>query len=134
VAGSNSTVGVDLSEIRQRLETLHQQRKKAFGNAILSSWLPLCDIWENDDTYLISVELPGTGVQDLNIEIRASILIISGEKRKDPEGEHKFTEVRRESKSGPFQRAFKLPQQITNTEFNQWLEDGILTICFAKTS
>ncbi len=124
---------IDLSEIKQRLAVLHRQREEMFGKNIISSWLPLSDIWENDEIYLISIELPGTEFSEISTDVRNNILIVSGKKSPYPEI-RKLTTVRRESSHGPFQRTFKLPAGVQNYTYNHWFQDGILTICFEKQS
>lgn len=131
VANIYNPNNVDLTEIKQRLAVLRRQREKVFGKNIISSWLPLSDIWENEEIYLISIELPGIEFSDICTVVRNGILIVSGNKSEYPEL-GKLSTVRRESSHGQFQRTFKLPIGIEEDIYNRWFQDGVLTICFEK--
>ena len=45
-----------------------------------ASWCPTVDILETPDGYLIRAELPGVGRENINIELRGSHLVLSGER------------------------------------------------------
>ena len=50
-------------------------------------WMPVTDIEETDDAWVIEAELPGVDRKDVNVELRDSELIISGEiKEKERKG------------------------------------------------
>ena len=61
---------------------LHGQWQGATGASILA-WAPALDIAERKDGYLVTVELPGVKLDDLEITLEDGLLTIQGERRSD---------------------------------------------------
>jgi HSP20 family protein len=45
-------------------------------------WIPAVDVEETDDAWIVEAEVPGVGRDDVNVELRDSELVISGETKK----------------------------------------------------
>jgi len=90
-------------------------------------FLPAVDIAEDDDRYVITVEVPGTKSEDVTIEVHGNILTIRGEKRNEREGEK---EHRRwvERTYGTFSRSFTLADNADTDQVKATFENGVLTI------
>ncbi len=57
---------------------LHGQQQGS-GRATTTAWAPALDISERKDAYLITVELPGVELDDVQITMEGSLLTIQGE-------------------------------------------------------
>ncbi len=90
-------------------------------------FLPAVDIVEDDDRYVITVEVPGAKKDDVTVEIHENVLTIRGEKRSEREEEK---EHRRwvERSYGTFSRSFTLANNAAGGRVKASFEDGVLTI------
>ena len=94
------------------------------------AWMPVTDIEETDDAWVIEVELPGVDRKDVNVEMRDSELIISGEIK---EKERKGVLRRQTRKTGEFEYRVTLPGDSDAEHIEANLHDGVLTVRVPKT-
>ncbi len=111
----------------------HRLKKNpGVGGADTVSWIPPVDIYETDDSYILTAELPGVEQPDIKIEVRGSELTIRGERRFLPpcaeENYHRLETVR-----GRFMRTFTLPDKLNSEAITANLKDGVLEVHLPKT-
>jgi HSP20 family protein len=98
---------------------------------LASAWMPPCDIFENEDTLKIVMEIPGVQANDVKISLENSQLSIRGEKRQ--EAEESSERVHRYERSyGSFERVFTLPTTIDAESIQANVEDGVLILRLPK--
>ena len=95
------------------------------------NWLPALDVAEQDDEYLVKVELPGVGKDDIKITIQDNILTVRGEKKAEVETK-KMNLHRVERSYGSFQRSVTLPASVQGDKIDASFKDGILSITVPK--
>jgi HSP20 family protein len=106
---------------------LHGQWQGASTRA----WAPALDISERKDAYLVTVELPGIKLDDLEITLEDGLLTIQGERHfANDSSEEQFHRVERSS--GAVRRASTLPAHIVADEVEASMEDGVLRILVPK--
>jgi HSP20 family protein len=101
------------------------------SNDLLRTWLPLADVVETPDAYLIDVDLPGVKRDDISIELDGSEVAISGElMEKQREGLFR----RRTRRVGRFEYRATLPRDANTDEnaVDAKLNDGVLTVKIPK--
>jgi HSP20 family protein len=109
---------------------LHGQWQSATG-ASTPAWAPALDIAERKDAYLVTVELPGVKLDDLEITLEDGLLTIQGERHfANDSSEEQFHRVER--RYGAFRRAITLPAHVMADEVNASIEDGVLRILVPK--
>ena len=109
---------------------LHGQWQNATG-ASTPAWAPALDIAERKDAYLVTVELPGVKLDDLEITLEDGLLTIHGERQFTSESsEEQYHRVERSS--GAFRRSITLPAHVMADEVNASMEDGVLRILVPK--
>jgi HSP20 family protein len=109
---------------------LHGQWQHATG-ASTPAWAPALDIAERKDAYLVTVELPGVKLDDLEITLEDGLLTIQGDRQFTSESsEEQYHRVERSS--GTFRRSITLPAQIMADEVDASMEDGVLRILVPK--
>jgi len=97
-----------------------------------SYFAPAVDIAEQENEYIVKVELPGVAKDDVKISVESNILTIKGEKKQEKEEESKnFHRVERSY--GSFQRSFTLPSTVKNDKIDAAFNSGILTITMPKS-
>jgi HSP20 family protein len=117
----------ELDELYERMNHLWET---GVGTEHADRWVPLADIEETDDAYLIEMELPGVKQDDVDIQINGRELTVSGEiKEKERTGILR----RRTRKVGEFHYAVTLPGEIDDESISADLHSGVLTIRVPKT-
>lgn len=103
-----------------------------YRDTINSDWLPLVDLVDSPDSFIIKVELPGVERQDVSLTIHNYELWIQGERRIEKDDSHKYYCC--EGNYGTFLRKIKLPSYCSLNNIESELKNGILTIIFKKNS
>jgi HSP20 family protein len=90
-------------------------------------WSPSYDIAEEDDHYLLSLEMPGVPKDAVKIELIGNVLSISGERR------NKAKKANNEAQSyRKFHHSITLPVGADRDKIEARHEDGILQIVIPK--
>lgn len=89
------------------------------------------DLWETPEAYHLRADLPGLTAEDIDINVTADTVAISGELngRSDVTSEGW---LRQERRYGKFQRAFTLPTQLDANKVEATFENGVLTLVLPK--
>jgi HSP20 family protein len=99
----------------------------AGGNG--GAWMPVADIEETEDAWIIEAELPGVDRKDVNVELRDSELVITGEIK---EKERKGMIRRRARRTGRFEYRVTLPGHADEEHIEANLHEGVLTVRVPK--
>ena len=91
---------------------------------------PAVDIFENDNSITVLADMPGVKAQNLNIDLRESVLTLTG-RVTDPENE-KELDVLSEYQTGTFFRQFTLAETIDQSKIDAKLTDGVLRLELPK--
>lgn len=91
---------------------------------------PAVDIFENDGSITVLADMPGVKAQDLAIDLRDSVLTLTG--RVTAAGGGKETDVLREYQTGTFFRQFTLSETIDQAKIDAKLTDGVLRLELPK--
>ena len=92
------------------------------------------DIKESGDNYILEAELPGFNKEDINLEVKDSILTISAEhKEEKEEKDEKGNYLRRERRYGSFSRSFDVTG-VDEKNITAGYENGILTLTLPKAA
>ena len=129
----------DLVDIEREFNRMFNSFESKFGisrskedseyeNAV---WMPLTDIYENNDNFTLKVDLPGIKKEDVKISFTNGKINISGERTHDVE--NKDAKCHRIEKSyGKYFRSFNLPELIKAEKINAEFDNGQLTITIPK--
>ena len=89
------------------------------------------DLWETPEAYHLRADLPGLTAEDIDINVTADTVSISGELK----GMSDVTSdgwLRQERRHGKFQRAFTLPAQLESSKIEATFDNGVLTLVMPK--
>ncbi|NIW50103.1 MAG: Hsp20 family protein [candidate division Zixibacteria bacterium] len=92
---------------------------------------PAINIWTNEDSQIITAEMPGIDVNDLEIDVSADTLTLSGERNPDS-GSNGRSYHRRERNYGRFSRTIQLPFIVDTNKVEAKFNDGILHITLPR--
>ena len=93
---------------------------------------PPVDVTEKDNTYEITVDLPGVDENSIQIKLSDGSLLIRGEKTEDKEERGKQYYIH-ERRSGVFQRYFQVPPGVDTDKIEATFKKGVLTVTLPKT-
>ena len=92
---------------------------------------PHFDISETEKEYVMSGEIPGIDVKDLNVTLTDGIITIKGEKKKETE-EKQENYHRIERHYGSFERSFRVPDKVKTEKLDAQYKDGVLKLTLPK--
>jgi HSP20 family protein len=127
----------ELDQLQSRLSTL-------FGRSALrnngekdeamtvAEWAPLVDIAEDDNEYLINVELPEIQKENVRVTVNHGVLSIQGERMfEQSENGKKYHRVERAY--GRFSRSFTLPDYVDGNRIAADFKEGVLRVHVPKS-
>jgi HSP20 family protein len=95
------------------------------------AWLPLADVYETAEGFVIQVELPGLEQEDIEVHVDGDQVTLRGERRMKgslrPESFHRM-----ERSYGLFSRSFTLTQEIDPDRVSAQFRDGLLRLELPK--
>ena len=97
----------------------------------VQAWAPAVDITERQDAYLVTAELPGLGIEDLEITFQDGLLTIQGERHHTPDADGEKVH-RAERRYGPFRRSITLPSHVQADKIDASARDGVLQVVVPK--
>ncbi len=120
----------ELEQLQEHMDRLMQSVWSPLGTGNGGAWMPTTDIEETEDAWIIEAELPGVDKKDLDVELRDTELIISGEIK---EKERKGVLRRQTRKAGEFEYRVTLPGTADQEHIEANLHDGVLTVRVPKS-
>ncbi len=92
---------------------------------------PPADVLEFEESFKLSVDLPGLKQEDISIEFHDGSLVLKA-KRNHEVHDEKFKSIRKERLFGLKERKFKLPKGTASNQISASLERGVLEISIPK--
>ena len=93
---------------------------------------PPMNVRETPDHYVVSCEVPGLEMEDLEVYVTGDELTVSG-RRASAVPEEGVTLHRRERETGDFSRAITLPGPVESARTEATLAEGVLTVRIPKS-
>ena len=90
---------------------------------------PCVEVVENDEAFIIALDVPGVLREDIEIEVKDKTLSVTGERKQTALSEKV---VRTENKYGKFSRFFSLPQNVKVEGIEASCQNGVLEITLPK--
>jgi HSP20 family protein len=122
---------LDLQERMNRLfdETLSRESADDMV-PFAPSWVPLADVYDTPDAYLVEIELPGLAREDIDLKVKGRELSVRGERH--PAGGRSAAFHRLERRYGPFGRSFRFDVDIDAEQVQAEIKDGLLRLSVPK--
>jgi HSP20 family protein len=122
----------EIESLQKEMNRLFEQftpsrREHLFGD----SFVPAVEVNENDKSIDLKVELPGLAAEDIDIQVSADAVSITGERKTETKTEEEGM-TRSEFHYGRFQRVIPLPAQVQNDAVDAEYKDGILRLHMPK--
>ena len=127
----------ELTTLQDRLNQFLSQPfapwERFAGGAELTAtnFVPAVDVYEDEHSITLGVELPGVDEKDVEISLENGVLTVSGERKMENE-ENKENFHRIERSYGRFIRTFTLPPTVDTENVKAEFNNGVLKIMLAK--
>jgi HSP20 family protein len=96
-----------------------------------TSFAPPADVYEDEHTITLKLEVPGVDEKDFDVRIENNILTVHGERKiEKEEKEENFLRIERQY--GSFTRSFTLPSSVDSGQVSAHYDKGLLKISLAK--
>ncbi len=99
----------------------------------VAAWVPLVDISEDEESYLIAAEVPEVRKEDVKVTLENGVLGIRGERKFEKSEASGRTYHRVERSYGYFARTFNLPSDADTAKVEASFNEGILRISVPKS-
>jgi HSP20 family protein len=112
------------SEVDRLFNDMVGRRREGFTQERL--WAPRLEAFAREDDLVIHADLPGVGLEDVDITLEGTTLTISGE-RKTPAGDGPDYFLH-ETPNGAFRRSVVVPEGVDPDSVKARLENGVLEV------
>jgi HSP20 family protein len=121
----------ELEEVQRDMNRLFDNLSTLRPPGIDLGFVPAVEIEDTTDHYLLHLELPGLKPEDLNLEVSAESVSISGERRAENRSDN-CGKTRSEFHYGKFERVIPLPGRVNNQGVKADYQHGVLTVTLPK--
>lgn len=97
----------------------------------VSLGVPKVDVKENEDSYVLDMDLPGRSENDVELNLKDNVLTISSvkeEKSEKKENKAGGSWLIKERTSSSFSRSFTLPEDVDGSAISASFKNGVLTV------
>ena len=120
----------ELQDIQEHLNELLRSAMPGVPiDEVVRPWVPPVDIEETEDEWILEAELPGVDKKDINVEVRESDVVISGDVK---ERERKGILRRRTRPVGRFELRARVPGPLDADAVEAKTAEGVLTVRIPK--
>jgi HSP20 family protein len=123
----------------REVDTLQRQMNRLFdslthttdGEKLELAFIPPVELHETPEAIHLKLEVPGMEAKDLDVQVTAESLSISGERKEETKTEERGV-TRTEFRYGQFRRVIPLSTRIQNDKVQAEYKDGILSLTLPK--
>lgn len=123
----------------REIDTLQREMNRLFDDWFMPTvrhengitFAPVAEIEETEAALTLRLEIPGMEAKDLDVQVMAEAVSISGERKAETRTEEKGI-FRSEFRYGKFQRVIPLPVRIDNQKVQAEYKDGVLHLTLPK--
>ena len=124
----------------REINTLQREMNRLFDDLVTPTprsgnggfgFVPAAEMEETPEAIQLKLEVPGMEAKDLDVQVAAESVTISGERKSETRTEEKGM-TRSEFHYGQFQRVIPLPTRIDNQNVQAEYKDGILRLTLPK--
>jgi HSP20 family protein len=127
----------EFSTMQDRMNRLNRLFRESYSPEVPEEALtntpfaPPVDIYEDEHTITLKLEVPGIDDKDIDVRIENTTLTVHGERKfEKEEKEENFRRVERQY--GSFTRSFTLPSSVDSEQVSAHYDKGLLKIKLAK--
>jgi HSP20 family protein len=117
-----------VQHVQQQLERLRDALAQPAGRAPTtpSAWAPAFSIYETPVELLVTIDVPGTTREALEVKTERGLLVVSGQRNPSALGNSTIRHT--ENCFGPFRRVIPLPPGFRTKDMRAHVESGVLHV------
>ena len=122
----------EFATLQDRMNRLLQDSFSGREEALTTgAFTPAVDVYEDEHTLTLKLEVPGIDEKDLDIRVENNVLTVRGERKfEKEEKEENFHRIERQY--GSFTRSFTLPNTLDTEKVEADYDKGVLKVRLAK--
>ncbi len=122
----------ELTALQNRMSRLFEEQWGRGEEALTTAaFVPPVDIYEDEHSIQLKLEVPGIDEKDLDIKVENNVLTVTGERKFEKE-EKEENVHRLERHYGSFSRSFTLPNTVNTDDIQADYDHGVLKIKLGK--
>jgi len=94
--------------------------------------VPAVDVSENENEFVVRIEIPGVRKEDVNVTVENGVLTISAESKSETEEKEGERVIRQERRYGKYMRSLRLGTDINEPKVKATHKDGVLQVTLPK--
>ena len=119
----------EMERLRREMNRLFSTWPRQTSGATASGY-PAMNVWTDEDNAVVTAELPGVVLDDIDITVEDDVLTLRGSRKPDEvEG---ATYHRQERRYGSFLRTFRLPFRVDAEKVEASFAKGVLQIALPR--
>ena len=130
----NVTLYHPMNAVDQFLDSFFESPLVPFARNPLLNKLPLVDVQETGNAYLVEAELPGFDEKQIKVHVEGGKLTIESgkEESNEPKEEKDGSYLLRERRKVSFSRSFTLPENADTEAVSAVFKNGVLSLQIKK--
>jgi HSP20 family protein len=119
----------EMRRMQDEMEKLNNEFSPRYAQSTRS--YPAVNIWADEESAIITAEIPGVSKDELDIDVTGDTLTVSGARKSEdlPEG----TKYHRQERSyGEFSRSIRLPYTVDVNKVKASFKNGILEVTLPR--
>jgi len=121
-----------VQHVEQQLERLRDALSSPVGRAPTTPWAPAFSIYETPVELLVTIDVPGSTRDALEVKTERGLLVVSGQRNPSVLGNSTIRHT--ENNFGPFRRVIPLPPGFRTADMRARVESGVLHVQIPRDS
>ncbi len=121
----------EIDSLQKEMNRLFDSLAPRTTEGLNAAFVPAAEMEETPEAIHLKLEVPGMDAKDIDIQVSAEAISISGERQSETKTEDKGM-TRSEFRYGSFRRVIPLPTRVQNTNVSAEYKDGILNLTLPK--
>ncbi len=128
----------EFKDMRERMDRIFDDSfnrfrlSPSFDEDRKETFVPQTDLMEEDDRYIVKMNLPGSDKAEIKVDIDGETLRVKAKTQTAKGNKNGDSFLRMERSVGSFQRAIQLPGPVEAGGMKTEYEDGVLTVILPK--
>ena len=121
----------EIDSLQREMNRMFDSLAPRQTDGISSDFMPAAEIEETPEAIHLKLEVPGMDAKDIDIQVSAEAVSVSGERKEEKKTEEKGM-TKSEFRYGSFRRVIPLPARVQNNDVNAEYKDGMLNLTLPK--
>ncbi|NEP45013.1 MAG: Hsp20/alpha crystallin family protein [Okeania sp. SIO2H7] len=124
----------EMYDLQKEMNRLFESFSNPNGNSNRQNnlaFVPAAELHETPEAIQVKFEIPGLEAKDLDVQVTAEAVAISGERKAETKTEENG-KVRSEFHYGSFRRVVPLPSRVQNDKVEAEYKNGVLNLTLPK--